>query len=188
MNFPTIKTQRLVLNELTENDTDSIYKLFSDDKVVEFYDLDVFSSSTQASDLIAFLVKRFTEQQGIRWAIRLDTNGKLIGTCGFNSWMPKMQTAVIGYDLMKGFWGQGFAAEAVEAILQEGFKGGLPCGKLNRVQADTVKGNIASEKLLKKLGFVEEGVRRQAGYWKGQYHDLKCYGLIRTDFSGANSR
>jgi len=46
----------------------------------------------------------------------------------------------------------------------------LPCGPLHRIQADTVPGNYRSEELLRKLGFKEEGLRRDAGYWKGRYH------------------
>jgi ribosomal-protein-alanine N-acetyltransferase len=50
------------------------------------------------------------------------------------------------------------------------------------VQADTIPGNQASEALLRRLGFQEEGLRRGAGYWKNSFHDLKCFGLLRTEF------
>ena len=112
---------------------------------------------------------------------------ELIGTCGFNSWSPKMRNATIGDDLREAQWGRGLASEAVGYMLAAGFEGALPCGALNRVQADTVPGNEASEGLLRKLGFVEEGVRRQAGYWKGAFHDLKCFGLLRDEFQSSAS-
>ncbi|TMP77223.1 N-acetyltransferase, partial [Pseudoalteromonas phenolica] len=31
-------------------------------------------------------------------------------------------------------------------------------------------------------GFREEGIRRASGYWKGDFHDLKCFGLIKPEF------
>lgn len=43
-------------------------------------------------------------------------------------------------------------------------------------------GNQASEALLRKLGFKEEGLRRDSGFWKGCFHDLKCFGLLNTEF------
>lgn len=42
---------------------------------------------------------------------------------------------------------------------------------------------MASEKVLKKLGFREEGVRLQSAYWKNEYHDLKCFSLLRDDYA-----
>lgn len=49
-------------------------------------------------------------------------------------------------------------------------------------QADTIPGNSASESLLRRLGFKEEGLRRECGYWKNKFHDLKCFGLLRTEY------
>ena len=63
-------------------------------------------------------------------------------------------------------------------ILKVDFTGLLPCGQLNRIQADTIPGNTASESLLFKLGFKEEGLRRESGYWKNTFHDLKCFALL----------
>lgn len=94
-----------------------------------------------------------------------------------------MRNAVIGYDLLPDFWRQGYSLEAVRTIIAAGFSGSLPCGELHRVQADTVPGNCASESLLRRLGFKEEGLRRECGYWKNEFHDLKCFGLLRSEFS-----
>lgn len=93
-----------------------------------------------------------------------------------------MRSGNIGYDLNNNYWGQGIMTEAVSAVLKRVYSGSLRCGELNRIQADTIPGNIASEKVLLKLGFKEEGIRRQSGYWKGRYHDLKCYSLLRDEF------
>jgi ribosomal-protein-alanine N-acetyltransferase len=95
-----------------------------------------------------------------------------------------MRNAVIGYDLMPEYWGNGYASEAVRAIIHAAFIGELWCGPLNRIQADTVPGNYASEVLLRNLGFMEEGLRRESGYWKNAFHDLKCFGLLRSEFNG----
>lgn len=94
-----------------------------------------------------------------------------------------MQNAVIGYDLHLDFWRLGYATEAVGRIIQAAFAGDLACGPLHRIQADTVPGNSASEALLDKLGFKPEGVRRQSGYWKNRFHDLTCFGLLKSEYS-----
>ncbi len=184
MNFPQLDTQRLVLSEIMASDVDALFELFRQEKVVEYYDLAAFSDSAQAEQLLSLFTSRFQENQGIRWGIRLKQANHLIGTCGFNSWSIPMKSAVIGYDLHPDYWQKGIAQEAVKAMLTAGFTGRLSCGALHRVQADTVLGNIPSERLLTSLGFKEEGLRRDSGYWKGCFHDLKCFGLLSNEYKG----
>jgi len=182
--FPILTTNRLRLDKLSKEDTDSIFELFSNKSVVEYYDLETFTEQSQASNLIELFNDRFDNNLGIRWAIRLKETNQLIGTCGFNTWSPKMHNAVIGYDLLPTFWGNGYTTEAVHRIIKSAFIGELECGELHRIQGDTVPGNLASELLLLKVGFKEEGIRRQSGYWKNQFHDLKCFGLIKSEYNG----
>lgn len=183
MNFPEFTTARLLLTKITSSDCESLYNLFSNPDVVKFYDLEPFTDTSQAEKIIALFESRYNSNSGIRWAIRMKTSGVLIGTCGFNSWSEKMRNASIGYDLMPDYWNRGISTEAVYEILRAAFVGMLPCGSLHRIQADTIPGNVASEKVLKKLGFKEEGIRRESAYVKGQYHDMKCFGILRPEFN-----
>ena len=185
MLFPALHTERLLLTALQPDDEQSIFTLFSNPVVVEYYDLDAFCEPQQATNLLSLFQARYEDKLGIRWAIRLKTTSQLIGTCGFNSWSSKMRNAVIGYDLLPEFWRQGYAFEAVYAIVKAGFSGALACGELHRIQADTVPGNSASEALLLRLGFKPEGLRRECGYWKNTFHDLKCFGLLRSEFGAS---
>lgn len=182
MSFPILTTPRLILTKIEEDDTKRLFELFSDKTVVKYYDLEAFETQVQATSLIQAFESRYEQQLGIRWAIRLKGTNELIGTCGFNSWNVKMKNAVIGYDLMSAHWGKGITSEAVHCIVQVAFSGDLACGKLHRIQADTVLGNVASESLLRKIGFIEEGIRRESGFWKNQFHDLKCFGLIKSEY------
>lgn len=182
MQFPSLESERLYLSEVKSDDESDIFTLFSNKSVIAYYDVEAFTSSNQADDLIRMFKARFQDSLGIRWGIRLKSTGQLIGTCGFNSWNIKMRNAVIGYELHPDFWGCGYASEAVSRIISAGFAGELICGELNRIQADTIPGNEASEALLLRLGFKEEGLRRESGFWKNQFHDLKCFGLLRSEF------
>lgn len=182
MQFPILTTRRLVLEDLRPEDADALFLHFSDPEVVKYYDLDAFTDMGQADSLINLFSRRFAENLGIRWAIRLRENREFVGTCGFNSWNTRMRSAVIGYDISRNYWGRGYATEALKAIISHGFSGHLPCNALNRIQGDTIPGNNASEAVLLKLGFKEEGLLRESGFWKGRFHDLKCYGLIRSEY------
>jgi len=179
LSFPELTTERLALTALTSADASAIFALFSDHSVVEYYDLEAFTELSQASRLIEMFQGRFREHAGIR----LTGDGSLIGTCGFNRWQPAMKSALIGYDLLPQFQGKGYMTEAVHCTVQAAFSGLLACGEVNRIQADTVPGNHASEAVLRKVGFQLEGIRRQSGYWKNRFHDLKCFGLLRSEYA-----
>ncbi len=185
MNFPELETNRLELTRIRQDDTGAVFDLFSDERVVEYYDLATFSDVSQAKELVSLFSSRFESGLGIRWAIRIKGEPCLIGTCGFNSWNSKMESAVVGYDLMPSYWGRGYAQESVKVIIKSAFLGALPCESIHRIQADTIPGNQGSEKLLKCIGFKEEGLRRDAGFWKNKFHDLKCYGLLKYEFTTA---
>ncbi len=69
--------------------------------------------------------------------------------------------------------------EALEAMLRFGFD----AMSLNRIEADVTVGNDASVRVLEKLGFQREGLLRQRGYWKGSYHDLWLFSLLRDEIA-----
>ena len=182
MDFPQLTTSRLELKEITPADNQAIFEIFSNPAVVEYYDLAPFEHMIQADRLIEFFRTRFENNAGIRWGIYRQGNDQCLGTCGINAWDKNMHSASIGYDLNKTFWGQGIITEALYTVIKTIFRDDSLFGVLNRIQADTIPGNIASEKVLLKLGFKQEGIRRQSGYWKNTYHDLKCFGLLKSEF------
>jgi len=52
---------------------------------------------------------------------------------------------------------------------------------INRIQATTDLDNHASIGLLRSLGFIEEGIMRQWGYWKDAFHDIRLFSLIKAE-------
>ena len=170
--FPQLETERLLLRETTLQDAEAIFAVFSDSSVTQFHNLDTFTSIEEAIALIVRRAKRFERGIGIRWGIARKQDNVMIGSCGF-TWNPQEQSAEIGYELASTFWKQGIMTEAVYTILQFGFeKMGL-----RFVVAQVMLDNIASKKLLEKLGFQSQGVLKQYGFFKGQFHDLEQFVL-----------
>jgi hypothetical protein len=50
---------------------------------------------------------------------------------------------------------------------------------VHRIEVLVAPGNTASIRLLEKLGFIQEGTRREFGYWKGRYQDVVLYALLK---------
>jgi len=103
---------------------------------------------------------------------------KIIGTCGFNFWNKQYSSSPLGYDLLPSYWNKGIITEAVKEILRFGFEE----MKLNRVQAITFPENVASTRVLEKLGFQNEGTLREWGYFKGRFQDVYCHSLLRREW------
>jgi RimJ/RimL family protein N-acetyltransferase len=77
----------------------------------------------------------------------------------------------------RDFWGQGLATEAIKLVV------GYAFNKLNlrRLEAGCYANNPASIRAFQKAGFVEEGRLRQRYFWRGQYVDRVCLGIVRED-------
>ncbi len=177
--FPILETKRLILRKLQPDDAPEVLALFSDDDVLRYHDLSPLHSLVEATNLIRRLTRRYQDFSGLRWAITLrNSDDRLIGTGGLNRITTHNMLGMIGYDLIPAYWGQGYATEAVRAVVQFGFEN----VGLNRLEAQTMLWNVASMRVLHKVGFTEEGILREWGYWKGAYHDLRMYSLLRREY------
>ena len=177
---PALVSGRIVLRRIEpEEDLPALFELFTDTAVAQHTDTGPFTSIDDAREVMEWIDSIFVHRRGIRWAIALRSDAKaMIGTCGYNEWRRWNHSAEIGYDLMRRFWGAGVMTEALRSMIRFGFER----MRLNRIEADVTVGNDASARVLEKLGFREEGLLRQRGYWKGEYHDLRFFGLLRGEW------
>ncbi|ALC90759.1 acetyltransferase [Bacillus sp. FJAT-18017] len=173
--FPVLETERLNLREIREDDAQSIFSCFSNDKVTRFYGQETLNDIAQAKHFIDFFSKNYKEKRGIRWGIERKGTNELIGTIGFNAWSPKHKRAEIGYEIHPDFWSQGYTSEAVSKVLSYGFE----VMELTRIGAVVFLENEASNKLLTKLGFKEEGILRDYMYQNGKAYDTYVYSLLK---------
>jgi ribosomal-protein-alanine N-acetyltransferase len=176
--FPTIETQRLWLREAIEEDAKAVFAVFCDPKVTQFHDLDTFTHLNQAIRVIERRANRFRNGHGIRWAIARKLDNYLIGSCGF-TWDREANAAEVGYELASQFWRQGIMSEALRAILNYGFE----IEGVQLVTARVMLKNAASKRLLEKLGFQSQGVMKERGFWKREYHDLEQLVLMKSQFT-----
>ena len=86
---------------------------------------------------------------------------------------------MVVYDLAHAYWGQGIGSEAVIEIIRFGFER----MHLNRIEAETIEDNHESVRMLEKLGFECEGIRRGYSFEDdGDYHGSAMFGLLRSEF------
>lgn len=122
MGFPRLETERLQLRELTLLDAETMFRYFSKESVIRYFGMDSFENIEQAKTTIQTFKNRYEEGSVFRWGIEKKGTGQLIGTCGFHLINNHHKRAEIGYELDDTYWGQGYASEALQAILTYGFE------------------------------------------------------------------
>jgi hypothetical protein len=110
------------------------------------------------------------EGSGARLAVDRVSDATFIGWCAVTRWNPDHRSASMGYCLAEAAWGHGYATEAARALLQWAFD----TLDLNRVQAETDTRNVASARVLEKLGFIREGPE---GRLRPQRRGVRLVGL-----------
>ena len=103
IDFPILHTERLDLIEINQTHLSDLYKLFSDKKVTEFYNIKTLTEEMEAQKYLDWFKSRFHDKLGIRWGIAFKDKTEIIGTIGFNNY-TKNHRANIGYDLQKYYW------------------------------------------------------------------------------------
>jgi [ribosomal protein S5]-alanine N-acetyltransferase len=178
--FPLLRTRRLVLRELVAADAPVLFSIYSDVTALRYFGSDPLITLDQAAELIeTFSSWRAAKNPGIRWGIEVTRTCQLIGTCGLHSWNRDWQKCSTGYELAQEAWGQGYMTEALSAALAWG----MDAMSLNRVEALIHPSNDRSLRLAHRLRFEEEGRLRQVARWNSQFQDLLLFSLLRSDWT-----
>jgi [ribosomal protein S5]-alanine N-acetyltransferase len=181
--FPMLTTSRLVLREISTDDAAALLSIHGDVEMMKWFGSEPILDEAGALALVGvFASWRSLPNPGIRFAIQLKESPELIGTIGLFKWNRIWRTCSIGYELSGTHHGKGIMNEAAQAAIAWGFD----AMDLNRIEAQIHPNNAASISLAKRLGFLEEGRLREAGYWNGGPQDLFQYSLLRSEWNSAH--
>jgi ribosomal-protein-alanine N-acetyltransferase len=151
--FPKIETERLILREITYDDTTSIFRNFSNPEVAKWFFERPHTDIEETKKFVDQFIADFEQGKGLTWAITLKENSQCIGTCGYGE-VEVGNRGEIGFDLAEEYWGKGLMSESLIAILNYGFS----ALKLKKVEAHTYSHNVRARHLLEKLGFELENI------------------------------
>lgn len=169
-----------MLRQPTRADADAVFRMFTDPEILRYYNVDLMVSKEEAVSLIEARRRRFETGYGIRWGIYRRDDGVYVGSCGYEVLHRAWRFAEIGYELCREHWGNGYMTEALATIIRYGFTQ----MELHRVEAQIEPANENSKAVVRRLGFREEGIARERGYWRGTHHDLAQFGLLKQEFRG----
>ena len=177
--IPDLATERLRLRAPLPRDAAALLALIGDPEVTKYINVATITTLAEAQALLARLDQRYAARDTIRWAIELVEPSEMIGTVGLLRFDFEHRRAELGYDLARRWRGRGLTPEAARAVIRYGFS----VLGLHRIDAGVLPENDASVRVLRKLGFIEEGTRRDFLYASGCFHTFRWFSLLETDES-----
>ncbi|TCC99145.1 GNAT family N-acetyltransferase [Pedobacter hiemivivus] len=173
-----LTTDRLIIRDLNEDDLDFIHVIHSHPEVQKYATLDIPESIDESKDYL----RKYMEQQHHNprkeygFCVSL-VNQEPIGLIGLSNGLNKFKNAELWFKLHPKYWGKGYITEAAVLVLKFGFEKLL----LHRIEAGVATENIASIRVLEKIGMQKEGMRRKIlpirGEWKDNFH----YAVLEDD-------
>lgn len=184
---PVLETTRLVLRPARAADAEALFAYATDPEISRFTTWNAYSSLADAHRFLAAVLDRYGSGRIGLWAIEHRPTQRFIGTIGLDGeGTPGAFVhgrAELSYALAREFWNQGFVSEAAQAILHFGFTH----WNLNRIQARCLLPNLASARVMQKIGMKFEGVLHQHIHVKGEFHDLKMHAILKSDWDKMQS-
>ena len=175
MNKNYIETSRLILRRFEETDIDDFFECCQNPNLGNNAGWKPHESKEES---LGILKSFFIESENNVWAVVLKETDRIIGSIGLVP-DPKREnphSGMLGYWLKESCWGKGYMSEATQAVLKFGFS----TLNLNLVTANCYPHNERSQQVLKRNGFVYEGLLHQAEVtYDEKVLDHLCYYLTK---------
>lgn len=107
-----------------------------------------------------------------------DGDPEPVGCVGMSVDSPRTREGELGMWIAPPYWGEGYATEACELVVEYAFQE----RNLHRMMARVMEGNDASARIWEKLGFEHEGTLRESEFMDGEYRDMNVYGVLEDEW------
>jgi [ribosomal protein S5]-alanine N-acetyltransferase len=175
--FQTLKSDRLLLRQITPEDVNEVYALRSNAEIMKYIPRPLVTSNEEALEHIKMIQAKIENNEGINWAITIKGNPKLIGIIGHYRMRWEHFRSEIGYMLLPEYHGKGITTEAIQLMVDYGF---------NQMNMHSLEGiidpsNTASARVLEKNGFVKEAHFIENEFFDGKFLDTVIYSLVKNN-------
>ncbi|KYK28335.1 MAG: hypothetical protein AYK23_05625 [Candidatus Proteinoplasmatales archaeon SG8-5] len=175
-----LEGKNVYLRPLDMDDLETFYVWFNNPDLRQYLMLPFPISKEGEKD---FLEKMMKDEGSVTLSIIVKKGDKLIGNIGLHNINTPVnrvsRRAMLGIalgDLEEA--SKGYGTEAIRLMLDYGFDS----LNLHRIELGVFDFNERARKAYRKLGFREEGVKREAVYMKGEYHDIVLMGILRKEW------
>jgi [ribosomal protein S5]-alanine N-acetyltransferase len=172
----TLHTERLVLRPFKLTDAPKLHELISAWEIA-YNTLNIPHPYPQglAENYIVATTEKWMTAESLAFAVT--HQNELVG-CANLSVRHSQSRAEIGYWIGVPYWGNGYASEAAAKLVEFSFKK----MKLYRVFGTCFSRNVASARVMQKIGMRHEGTLRGHYHRWGEYLDTDYYGMLREEY------
>jgi RimJ/RimL family protein N-acetyltransferase len=164
-----LATRSLILRRARADDLDALRAIFTQDRAMRYWSTPAHTTLDQTRAFLAGLIASPTDHCD---EFVIEKAGQVIGKAG--AWrLPE-----VGFILHPAHWGQGMAYEAMTALLGHLFD----TRALPRLTAEADPRNIASLRVLSRLGFTETHRAEKVFQWGDEWCDSVYFALDRADY------
>ena len=176
--FPILETERILLRPFRYEDINNYLSFFSSPEVQKYLgNLPIPKDQKAAKQWVDNMNGRyFKSKLVITWCIELKESHEAIGRIDIGGFVMKSM-GDIAYYLSPQYWNKGIMTEAAKVVISFGFEQ----LELHRIQTTVMPENIYSLRILKKLGFKEEGLLRKYVHGK-EFLDTYMLSMLKEEY------
>lgn len=175
-----LNTERLLMHEVSFKNLSDIHHLHSLKETDEFNTLGIPDSIQMTENLLKEWIahQKATPRVAYIFCIQLKKTNQFVGLIALTFGKLNFRIAEVWYKIQPAYWGQGYTTEALKELLRYSFS----ILNMHRIEAGCAVKNIASIKVLEKVGMVREGYKRSILPIRGEWVDAYFYSILETDY------
>lgn len=176
-----LRTERLLFRPVSISDLEDVDALHSLPETDKYNTLGIPENIGVTEAVIKDWLSKQTgsPQTSYVFCLELKETGDFIGLIALNLGKANYKSAEVWYKVHSSFWNKGYTTEALKELLRFSFKD----LDLHRVQAGCAVENIASIKVLEKVGMTREGKKRKILPIRGEWFDNYFYAILEEDYA-----
>lgn len=178
-----MRTERLTLRFPRADDVEVLTAYRNDPEVAALQDWSMPYPEERARELVAQHEGVTDLRNGGQHQVMIERDGRLVGDL-YVGLHEQGGVADIGFTLTRAAQGQGIAFEAMSAVVDDLVE---RLG-VHRVFAELSTENLASARLLERLGMTFEALTRKSFWWRGQWDDNLYYSMTGDEWRAWRDR
>ena len=174
---PTIRGDRVVLRPIGAEDADAMWADVHDDEITHFTGTHDDFTRVQIERWCA---SRSVQTDRLDLAVTDPDTGAWFGEVVINEWDPDNRSCSFRIALGANARNRGVGSEATRLVVDHVFDT-IDDPPVNRIALEVFDFNRRALAVYEHVGFVREGVLRDALYWQGEFHDAIVMSILRRD-------
>ncbi len=176
-----IYTERLILRPYRQEDAEGVYTLYSNPDVVRYLYSEVMVRKGLQESMDRRLQGTKLEVEGdvLELAAELRDGGQFVGAMTFFYRSNIHQRGELGYIILPEYSGRGLATEGARALLAIGFD----LLGLHRIEAQCDARNVASSRVMERIGMRREAHMRENEFVKGEWTDEVLCAMLHEEWA-----